>query len=189
MTVAFIDDSPEQIAAVRESCPRVRIIPVRGKTRKRQWIPSGGLPASVGARPCSEAYIDVGAGIDRAAVDRILGTLRGKGDTGLFDWGRTLAQVKGVNLDAARGPREQEDVLRWAVGGASRLRMLRTMFAELRRRGVSIAVLSNSPTCQKEGWRALLRRLIGGKVSWICGHGHKGRRLSRKAARLCVGRA
>lgn len=183
MTVAFIDDSPEQIAAVQESCPRVRTIKVRGKTRKRQWLRS--LPPSVEARPCSEANIDVGAGIDRAAVDRILATLRKKGDTGLFDWGRTLAQVKGVNLDAECGPREQEDVLRWAVGGAARLRMLRGMFAELRRRGVRIAVLSNSPTCKKEGWRALLRGLVGGRVEWICGHGHKGRRLSRRASKLC----
>ena len=187
MTVAFVDDSPEQIAAVKESCPRVRTIKVQGKTRRRKWLPR--LPPSVGARGCSEAYIDVGAGIDRAAVDRILAVLKEEGDTGLFDWGRTLAQVKGVNLDAARGPREQEDVLRWAVGGAARLRMLRAMFAELRRRGVRIAVLSNSPTCQKEGWRCLLRRLIGGKVMWICGHGDKGRRLSRKAARLCAGGA
>ena len=76
MTVAFIDDSPEQIAAVQESCPRVRTIKVRGKTRKRRWLRR--LPVSVGARPCSEANIDVGAGIDRAAVDRILATLRNK---------------------------------------------------------------------------------------------------------------
>jgi hypothetical protein len=183
MTVAFIDDSPEQIAAMQENCPRVRTIKVRGKTRKRRWLRR--LPPSVGVRPCSEAYIDVGAGIDRAEIDRILATLRKKGDTGLFDWGRTLAQVKGVNLDAARGPGQQEDVLRWAVGGAARLRMLRDMFAELRRRGVKIAMLSNSPTCSLPGWRALIRRLVGGHVSYMCGHGDKGRRLTRKMRQLC----
>ena len=187
MTVAFIDDSPEQVAAMKESCPQVRTIKVRGKTRRRKWIPSGRLPASVGARGCAEANIDVGAGMDRAAVNKVLATLRKKGDVGLFDWGRTLAQVKGVNLDAARSPGEEEDVLRWAVGGAPRLAMLREMFAELRRRGVRIVVLSNSPTCQKEGWRGLLRRLVGGRVEWICGHAHKGRRLSRRAAKLCAG--
>lgn len=183
MTVAFIDDSPEQLAAMKESCPQVRVIPVRGKTRKRRWLRQ--LPASVGARGCAEAYIDVGAGMDRIAVNKVLATLQKKGDTGLFDWGRTLAQVKGVNLDSARNPDQQEEVLRWAVGGAARLRMLRGMFVELRRRGVRIIILSNSPTCQKEGWRALLQRLIGGHVKYICGHGHKGRRLSRRAAKLC----
>ncbi len=178
----FVDDSPEQIAAVQKACPAVKTVKVPAKTRRRKWLRL--LPSFVSRRGCSEAYSDPGVGIDRADAYRILKSVDGAGDVALFDWGRTLAQVKGVNLDGAR-PGEQEAVLRWAVGGAARLAMLRQMFAELRRRGVTIAMLSNSPSCSKPGWRALIRRLVGGPVLFWCGHGDKGRRLSRKMKRLC----
>jgi hypothetical protein len=178
----FVDDSPEQIEAVREVCPSVKTVKVPAKTRRRKWLRR--LPPFVSRRGCSEVYSDSGVGIDRNDVYRILKSVDGKGDVALFDWGRTLAQVKGVNLDGAR-PGEEEDVLRWAVGGAARLAMLRRMFAELRRRGVMVAMLSNSPTCSRTGWRDLIRRLVGGPVRYICGHGDKGRRLSRKMKRLC----
>jgi hypothetical protein len=178
----FVDDSPEQIEAVREACPMVKSINVPAKTRKRKWLRR--LPPFVSRRGCSEAYSDSGVGIDSEDVYRILKSVDGKGDVALFDWGRTLSQVKGVNLDAAR-PGDQEKVIRWAVGGADRLAMLRRMFADLRRRGVKIAMLSNSPSCQKPGWRALIRRLVGGQVQYMCGHGDKGRRLTRRMSRIC----
>lgn len=179
----FVDDSPEQIAAVREACPLVKTVKVPAKTRRRKWLRR--LPSAVGARGCAEAYSDAGAGIQSDHVYRILKSVGGKGDVALFDWGRTLSQVKGVNLDKARSPGEQEDVLRWAVGGATRLAMLRRMFTELRRRGVKIAMLSNSPTCSRPGWRSLIKRLVGGHVSYMCGYGNKGRRLTRKMRKLC----
>ncbi len=178
----FVDDSPEQIAAVKVACPVVKTIKVPAKTRRRKWLRR--LPSFVSKRGCSEVYSDSGVGIDSGDVYRILKAVDGVGDVALFDWGRTLSQVKGADLDRAR-PGEQEDVLRWAVGGAARLAMLRRMFSELRRRGVKIVMLSNSPTCQKAGWRALIRRLVGGPVHYMCGHGDKGRRLTRKMRRLC----
>lgn len=188
----FVDDSPEQIAAVRESCPLVKSVKVPAKTRKRKWlrtVPSfiSRRGCATARRRCSEAYFDSGVGIDRSDVYRILKSVDGSGDVALFDWGRTLSQVKGVNflLECPRNPGEQEEALRWAVGGADRLAMLRHMFAELRRRGVKIVMLSNTPSCQKEGWRALIRRLVGGHVSYMCGHGDKGRRLTRKMRKLC----
>jgi hypothetical protein len=179
----FVDDSPEQIAAVREACPLVKTVKVPAKTRRRKWLRR--LPSAVGARGCAEAYSDAGAGVHSDHVAEVLRTVKQKGDVALFDWGRTLAQVKGVNLDGARTAKEQEEVLRWAVGGAARLAMLRRMFAELRRRGVKIAMLSNSPTCSRPGWRSLVKRLVGGHVSYMCGHGDKGRRLTRKMRKLC----
>jgi hypothetical protein len=176
----FVDDSPEQIEAVREVCPSVKSIKVPAKTRRRKLLrrlPSFVARRCSSKRRCNEAYSDSGVGIDRDDVYRILKSVDGKGDMALFDWGRTLSQVKGVSLDCPRNPGEQEKAIRWAVGGADRLAMLRRMFATLRRRGVKIVMLSNSPSCQKAGWRALIRRLVGGSVSYMCGHGDKGRRL------------
>ncbi len=178
--VAVVNNSPEQLAGIRAACPRVRTYAVPHKTRKRERLP---LPLAHGQRKHGSAppVIDLGAGINATTVRKLLAESEA-GDTVLFDWGRTLVQVKGVDFSQiGKGAAAEEAALRWAVGGAARLRLLRRLFAGLRARGVHLGMLSNSGNCGAAAWKRLVYRLTGTRhIAMMCGDGPKWRRISRR---------
>jgi hypothetical protein len=182
-TLAVVNDSPEQLEDIRRVCPGARLYAVSRGTRRRRL----GVALPYGRRKSRRAQplIVFDAGIDRHTVERLLENSKA-GDTVLFDWGRTLAQVKGVDFRGIGEETAADDVLRWAIGGARRLAMLRRLFKGLRERGVKLGIVSNSDNCGHGKWARLIYNLAGTRrVSFMCGRGGKGRRLRARWPTKC----
>ena len=174
MRVYFYDDDPVNITTFKAAHPSVRSVLVKNEgvtpilknmdafyypTMFHRMYPHNRYAATLieehdimhpqKVRPelaCRICGVKVGQGLTVAEIRKIA---RRRAEVVLFDWDLTLSVCNGLIL-----PRDKEysnaEVAQYCAGTLERFNALREMFAELRRRGTKIYILTNNGWAQDD---------------------------------------
>lgn len=187
----FLENDAAQATQVRAACPGVDVRQVSDSSAER---PALSLTAALEPKPHEAVVLRYKAGIlgpDIKYIKRWITKTAGQRQrTVLFDWGRTIIQMKGARL---RAEPTEADLIALA-GGSKRLAALRKMFNYLYENDVDIALLTNNMQARTAVFRSAVGRLLDGRPYTIIASGvgvqrpDKGRTLTRRAAfrRVCL---
>ena len=178
--ILFLDNNPEKIKHVRDYCSSADTILVKETPHTRAVKLLDGVGLSL-KTTSTALHLRYKSAINEHIVSRIKDWVKAHSQQQkyvLFDWGRTLIQLKGAYLSTVK-PSKYEAILEFVCGGRDHVILLRTMFKYLYEHDCKIYILTNNKSCMANRYRGLVRALAKVPLEFICsneapGHGNKG---------------
>ena len=153
----FVENDARRAEDVRSACPAITVQQVADSAVSKDLSM---IPSSLELKTNETAELRYKAGIganDIRAIKQWVAKTAGKHKrAALFDWGRTITQMKGVHATAAT-----EEALESLCGGRCRLTRIRQLFDFLHKNNVKIIILTNNVRARTMGFKRLLVRLLG----------------------------